>query len=118
MSKGYLLESDVENLALDTLQKVGYDVYKSPSPTSTNPEIDKLRNNDHAVAILTEQLQIALKKINPGYSEKIYKEALRQLTRLADNPDLMKLNIIKYDDREIYKKSSRRDYDLYLAKIK
>ena len=37
---------------------------------------------------------------------------------LADNPDLMKLNIIKYDDREIYKKSSRRDYDLYLAKIK
>ena len=89
MSKGYLLESDVENLALDTLQKVGYDVYKSPSPTSTNPEIDKLRNNDHAVAILTEQLQIALKKINPGYSEKIYKEALRQLTRLADNPDLM-----------------------------
>ncbi len=89
MSKGYLLESDVENLALDTLQKVGYDVYKSPSPTSTNPEIDKLRNNDHAVAILTEQLQIALNKINPGYSEKIYKEALRQLTRLADNPDLM-----------------------------
>ena len=37
---------------------------------------------------------------------------------LPDEPDLMKLNIIKYDDREIYKKSSRRDYDLYLAKIK
>ena len=37
---------------------------------------------------------------------------------LADEPDIMKLNIIKYDDREIYKKSSRRDYDFYLAKIK
>lgn len=37
---------------------------------------------------------------------------------LPDEPDIMKLNIIKYDDREIYKKSSRRDYDLYLAKIK
>lgn len=37
---------------------------------------------------------------------------------LADEPDVMKLNIIKYDDREIYKKSSRRDYDFYLAKIK
>ena len=37
---------------------------------------------------------------------------------LADEPDVMKLNIIKYDDREIYKKSSRRDYDLHLAKIK
>ena len=89
MSKGYLLESDVENLALDTLQKVGYDVYKSPSPTSPNPEIDKMRNNDHAVAVLTEQLQSSLKKLNPGYPEEIYKEALRQLTRLADNPDMM-----------------------------
>ena len=37
---------------------------------------------------------------------------------LADEPDIMKLNIIKYDDREIYKKRSRRDYDLHLAKIK
>ena len=37
---------------------------------------------------------------------------------LPDEPDIMKLNIIKYDDREIYKKSSRRDYDFYLAKIK
>ena len=25
---------------------------------------------------------------------------------IADNPDLMKLNTIKYDDREIYKKSN------------
>ncbi|MGL5884824.1 MAG: type I restriction endonuclease, partial [Bombilactobacillus sp.] len=89
MSKGYLLESDVENLALDTLKKVGYDVYKSPSPTSPNPEIDKMRNNDHAVAVLMEQLQSSLKKLNPGYPERIYKEALRQLTRLADNPDVM-----------------------------
>lgn len=37
---------------------------------------------------------------------------------LPDEPDIMKLNVIKYDYREIYKKSSRRDYDLYLAKIK
>lgn len=37
---------------------------------------------------------------------------------LPDEPDIMKLNIIKYDDREIYKKSNRRDYDLYLAKNK
>ena len=37
---------------------------------------------------------------------------------LADEPDIMKLNIIKYDDREIYKKSSRRDYDLHLKRSK
>lgn len=89
MSKGYLLESDVENLALDTLKKVGYDVYKSTSPTFPNPEIDKMRSNDHAVAVLMEQLQSSLKKLNPGYPEEIYKEALRQLARLADNPDVM-----------------------------
>ena len=37
---------------------------------------------------------------------------------LPDEPDIMKLNTIKYDDREIYKKSSRRDYDFYLARNK
>ena len=42
MSKGYLLESDVENLALDTLRQVGFNVYKSPSPTIPNPSINNL----------------------------------------------------------------------------
>ena len=37
---------------------------------------------------------------------------------LPDEPEIMKSNIIKYDEREIYKKSSRRDYDLYLARNK
>ena len=32
MSKGYLLESDVENLALDTLRQVGYNVIKVLAP--------------------------------------------------------------------------------------
>lgn len=89
MSKGYLLESDVENLALDTLHEVGYDVYKSPSPTTPNPEIDAMRNNDHSVAILPVKIDEALRRINPGYSDETYKEASRQLVRLADNPDMM-----------------------------
>lgn len=43
MSKGYLVESDVENLALDTLGEVGYNVFKSPSPTTPNAKIDAMR---------------------------------------------------------------------------
>lgn len=89
MSKGYLLESDVENLALNTLKKAGYDVYKSKTSTSPNLEIDAMRNNDHTVAILTKNVQSALKRLNPGYTDEVYKEAFRQLTRLADNPDMM-----------------------------
>ncbi|KRM99379.1 type I restriction endonuclease subunit R [Loigolactobacillus rennini] len=89
MSKGYLLESDVENLALATLKQVRYDVYKSPSLTSPNPEIDAMRDNDHSVSLLTDNVQKALRGLNPGYSDEIYREAFRQLSRLADNPDMI-----------------------------
>lgn len=57
MSKGYLLESDVENLALDALKQVGYNVYKSLSPTTPNSEIDAMRNNDHSVPLLTDNVK-------------------------------------------------------------
>lgn len=89
MSKGYLLESDVEDLALNTLETVGYKVFKSPSSRGPNPEIDTARSNDHTVAILFDNLNQALRRINPGYQEEIYKDALRQMIRLADNPDMM-----------------------------
>lgn len=89
MSKGYLVESDVENLALDTLEEVGYNVLKSPSPTTPNAEIDAMRNGDHTVAILPEKIKSTLRRLNPGYSDSIYGEAYRQLIRLADNPDMM-----------------------------
>lgn len=89
MSKSFLLESDIENLALDTLKKVGYTIYKSPNSSLPSPEIDAMRQNDHAKALLIDKVEQALRKLNPGYSEEIYHEALRQLIRLADNPDMM-----------------------------
>lgn len=89
MSKSFLLESDIENLALDTLKKVGYTIYKSPSSSLPSPEIDAMRQNDHATALLIDKVEQALRKLNPGYSEEIYHEALRQLIRLSDNPDMM-----------------------------
>ncbi|UZN41734.1 type I restriction endonuclease subunit R [Lactobacillus sp. IBH004] len=89
MSKGYLLESDVENLALNTLQTVGYKVFKSPTSSGPNPIIDAARDNDHTSAILFDNLNKALRRLNPGYEEEIYKDAFRQIIRLADNPDMM-----------------------------
>lgn len=89
MSKSFLLESDIENLALDTLKKVGYTIYKGPSSSLPSPEIDAMRQNDHATALLIDKVEQALRKLNPGYSEEIYHEALRQLIRLSDNPDMM-----------------------------
>ena len=89
MSKGYLLESDVENLALKTLQTVGYKVFKSPTSSGPNPIIDAARDNDHTSAILFDNLNKALRRLNPGYEEEIYKDAFRQIIRLADNPDMM-----------------------------
>ena len=89
MSKGYLLESDVENLALNTLQTVGYKVFKSPTSSGPNPIIDAARDNDHTSAILFDNLNKALRRLNPGYDEEIYKDAFRQISRLADNPDMM-----------------------------
>ena len=89
MSKGYLLESDVENLALNTLQTVGYKVFKSPTSSGPNPIIDSARDNDHTSAILFDNLNKALRRLNPGYDEEIYNDAFRQIIRLADNPDMI-----------------------------
>lgn len=85
----YISEQDVENMALDTLKAQGYKVYKSDSYTDPNSEIDFERNNDHSKSILTGRLLNALKIINPGYEEEIYKMAMRQFINLADNPDMM-----------------------------
>lgn len=89
MSNGFLLEADIEELALDTLENIGYTIYKSPNLTMPNSEIDAMRGNDHTEALLIDRIKESLRRLNPGYSEEIYCEALRQLIHLADNPDLM-----------------------------
>ena len=48
-----------------------------------------MRGNDHTAAILTTVVERTIRRLNPGYTDEVYREALRQLTRLADNPDLM-----------------------------
>ncbi|WP_270334615.1 type I restriction endonuclease subunit R [Ligilactobacillus acidipiscis] len=85
----YITEQDVENMALDSLEKIGYRIYKSDSYTRPNNLIDAMRNSDYNNVFLAGKLEYALRKINPGYELDIYKEAVRQFERLADNPDMM-----------------------------
>ncbi|WP_125771135.1 type I restriction endonuclease subunit R [Companilactobacillus furfuricola] len=85
----YINEESVENLALEGLKNVGYEIYKSESYISPNRKIDAERNNDHSVCILEKRLLNALIAINPGYDSEIYENALRQFKVLADNPNMM-----------------------------
>lgn len=89
VKSAYLSEEDVENLALDQLSNVGYQIYKSRSYNKPNEQIDSEREKDPENSILKPRFLVSLKKINPGYDEDIYEAAYRQFVRLADNPDLM-----------------------------
>ncbi|WP_295731064.1 type I restriction endonuclease subunit R [uncultured Limosilactobacillus sp.] len=85
----YFNEQDVEGVALQCLGDVGYQVYKSASYTGPSVMIDEERDNDHTQVILKKRLANALRKINPGYNEEIYKNAVHQFERLAESPDMM-----------------------------
>jgi len=85
----YISEQDVENMALRNLKKVGYEVLESDSYTAPNTQIDLDRNNDHTISLLAGRLLTALKTINPGYEDEIYRNALHQFSTLADNPDMI-----------------------------
>ncbi len=89
MKNSFIVEEDVENMALESLKNEGYEIYKSSSYTSPDKQIDSERCNDHSKVVLKDRLISALKRINPGYDDEIYEEAYRQFTRLADNPDMM-----------------------------
>lgn len=89
MSNSYLAEENVENLALNTLESVGYKVYKSASKTSPNQLINKFRNNDDTNVLLLTKVNESIRILNPDLDEDVYKDAIRQVTRLADNPDMM-----------------------------
>lgn len=85
----YLNEENIEGIALRCLDEVGYQVYKSASYTSPNVEIDAERNNDHTQPILKGQLENALRKLNSGLDDEVYRNAIHQFEMLADSPDMM-----------------------------
>lgn len=85
MQSQFTLESDVEDSALDWLQSLGY-TYLDDAAANAEREFDQ-----HEV-LLNHRVLTALRLLNPGYDSDVYKEAYRQLIRLADNPDLMSNN--------------------------
>ncbi len=82
-------EESIEKDALETLAKQGYQVIKSEVYNHTSKIIDAERNNDHTKFILEPRLAKVLKELNPGYSDDIYRRALHEFSKLADNPDMM-----------------------------
>lgn len=65
-------EESIENDALESLEKQGYQVIKSEVYNHTSKIIDAERNNDHTKFILEPRLSKVLKELNPGYSDDIY----------------------------------------------
>ncbi|HIT12091.1 MAG TPA: hypothetical protein IAB58_04800, partial [Candidatus Pelethosoma merdigallinarum] len=59
----YLSEEDLEDLALDRLKEIGYQVLKSESYTKANSEIDAERGKDPENSILKPRLLASLKKL-------------------------------------------------------
>ena len=85
----YLNEQNIEDITLSRLGDCGYQVYKSASYTGPSSMIDADRNNDHTQVLLKNRLESALRKINPGYDDEVYKNAVHQFERLAESPDMM-----------------------------
>ncbi|EMW6873592.1 type I restriction endonuclease subunit R [Providencia vermicola] len=86
MSK--MTESDIEKMAIEQLQLLGYKYVYGPDiePTSIN----SLRAYNQV--ILQENVLTALKRLNPHLSEEKCQEALKQVTQI-NTPDLMNNNL-------------------------
>lgn len=89
MVKSFITEKTVEEVALETLEKVGYKVYKAKNYREPNEKLDGEREKNHRITILEQRLEQSLRKNNPGYEDAVYTEAIRQINNLADNPDMM-----------------------------
>ena len=71
MTSNFILEKDVEDIALNTLEEVGYSVYLGEGYSKPNKTLDKERKGNHKVTLLSNRLEKSLRKINPGYSQII-----------------------------------------------
>lgn len=86
MSK--MTESDIETMAIEQLQGLGYEYVYGPDiePGGISP----LRS--YGQVILEEKVLSALKRLNPHLGELKCEEALKQVTQIA-SPDLMSNNL-------------------------
>lgn len=86
MSK--ITESDIETLAIERLQALGYEYIYAPSiaPDGSTPERDSFAN-----VLLIDRLQNAVKRINPTITQPALDEAIKVIQRIS-SPELLANN--------------------------
>lgn len=84
----FIVEQDVEDAALEILEELGYEVVYGPdiAPDGLNP---KRKSWDDVV--LLEDLDNAVKRLNPNLPEEALKEAVKKVLRF-ESPQLLKNN--------------------------
>ncbi len=83
-----LTELDIEDFAIKLFERQGYQYIHAPdiAPDSDNPE-----RNGYDDVLLMARLRNAVCRINPGLSEAILEEALKQVSRIQ-SPELLSNN--------------------------
>lgn len=85
----FTLEDDIEQQAIDWLVEQGYRDMRVTSNGRHNERILLERENDEHNVLLTDRLRTSFERLNPGFLTEDYNEAIRQMQRLADSPDMM-----------------------------
>lgn len=83
-----ITENDIELLAIEQLEKLGYDYIYAPdiAPDSETPERESFED-----VLLVDSLRLAIDKINPTIPAEAKEDALKQIQRL-NSPELISNN--------------------------
>ena len=115
-------ESDVEELALDVLQKLGYEIIRGSDENYLPGGSSELRK-DFKDVVLAERLEQVLVNINKHLPSEVVKQAVKQILRsgsqklLVDNEDFHKL-LVDGIDVPISKNGEERHEKVWLFDFK
>ena len=87
MSKA-IIESEVEQVVLDILSKLGYKIIYGPDIA---PDGDSPEREDYSVVVLIDRLRAAIDKLNPSVPIEVREEALKKVLRV-ESPDFVANN--------------------------
>jgi len=83
-----ITESEVENVALDILSELGYEIVYGPDIAfdGKNPE-----RKDYSEVVLAERLRKAINRINPSVPQEKREEAIKKILR-TESPNIIENN--------------------------
>lgn len=84
----------IEQPALGWLRELGYEVAFGPDIGPGGPYQER---DDWRWVVLTHRLSRSLRRLNPSVPEEAIESAMRELTRVADEPQLMQANKKLYE---------------------